>query len=653
MSNPFKIAGDASKLSITQLQQALQNGTVPPYIGIPLLQDMVQKSKQSQAMAGGQQKPPTVAQQVMAQAQQAQGVPSLETNLPQTEYAAGGIVAFAGGDLVDDETDYEEYLDNARTSEINDLMDEYAQTFEQGIGSLPEAKRESAPTKEYGSTESTPDFIARIMHKESRGQRYGKDGQLLRSEKGALGEMQVMPGTNRDPGYGVKAARDSSPDEMARVGRDYATAMLQRYGDPKLAAIAYNMGPGATDKWLAAGADMSKLPRETQGYVKGFAEGGAIRFQNRGEVKEGIFPNNSPDAGKFSYTNAAKTDPFSWENIKSGIGSLMGSLGTMGGNDLESLKAARERYVKAGSDTSAIDQAISKLEGKGIAAMQKVSDVPAGGPDLLALDAQRRADAAKKNTVVKGPTAYDLTSDAADQSFGPISREVKQAAVEQQEAKVDPFAEFRDMFRRREEGVAKQREQDKYMALLSAGLGMMGGTSPNALANIGAGGQQGIQSLMASNKDRAAEENALLAGRLGLAKIGASQAQAEGMMKLRQDMQKQALAQRDAAQAAALEERRLGREDRGQDRTFKLLSDIEDKARAAVAKDIAGNIMLQNNPNIETIKEQMIQDRLRSHKTYGRRYKEHYGEDPFEIFGGSGGGGGTRMKFDAKGNQIK
>jgi len=265
MSNPFKIASDASKLSIPQLQQALQHGTVPPYIGIPLLQDMVQKSKQSQAMAGGQQKPPTVAEQVMAQAQQAEGVPSLPTNLPQSEYAAGGIVAFAGGDLVDDdETDYEDYLDSARQQEMDDLMDEYAQTFQGGIGQLPAAQQQTREAKSEAG-ENTPDFIARIMHKESRGQRYGKDGQLLRSEKGALGEMQVMPGTSRDPGFGVKPARDDSPDELARVGRDYANTLLQRYGDPKLAAIAYNMGPGATDKWLAAGADMSKLPRETQG----------------------------------------------------------------------------------------------------------------------------------------------------------------------------------------------------------------------------------------------------------------------------------------------------------------------------------------------------------------------------------------------------
>jgi hypothetical protein len=57
--------------------------------------------------------------------------------------------------------------------------------------------------------------------------------------------------------------------------------------------------------------------------------------------------------------------------------------------------------------------------------------------------------------------------------------------------------------------VKKQREEDKYLALLAAGLGMMGGTSRNAAANIGAGAMQGVASLAASRRDRSAEQNAL------------------------------------------------------------------------------------------------------------------------------------------------
>jgi hypothetical protein len=87
------------------------------------------------------------------------------------------------------------------------------------------------------------------------------------SPKGAQGVMQVMPNTQRDPGFGVRPAADSSPEELRRVGQDYYGAMQNRYGHDTLAAIAYNMGPGKTDEWIKAGADFNKLPAETQAYI--------------------------------------------------------------------------------------------------------------------------------------------------------------------------------------------------------------------------------------------------------------------------------------------------------------------------------------------------------------------------------------------------
>ena len=121
------------------------------------------------------------------------------------------------------------------------------------------------------------------MSTESGGRRFGKDGNLLESPKGAKGEMQVLDGTNTNPGFGVSPAKDNSPDERARVGRDYLQAMLQRYGgDPAKMWAAYNAGPGKLDAALKAEAQAAKLavndpkaarswidymPAETQAYV--------------------------------------------------------------------------------------------------------------------------------------------------------------------------------------------------------------------------------------------------------------------------------------------------------------------------------------------------------------------------------------------------
>lgn len=69
------------------------------------------------------------------------------------------------------------------------------------------------------------------------------------SPKGAVGTMQTMPGTLRDPGYGVDPARDNSPQELERVGVDYLRAMTGKYGQVGGLA-AYNWGPGNWERAL-------------------------------------------------------------------------------------------------------------------------------------------------------------------------------------------------------------------------------------------------------------------------------------------------------------------------------------------------------------------------------------------------------------------
>lgn len=117
-------------------------------------------------------------------------------------------------------------------------------------------------------------FVGRIQQAESGGRRFGKDGKILEGPwtryGTAKGEMQVLDGTSRDPGFGVVPARDGSPEERARVGVDYANAMLRQFGgDEALAAAAYNHGPGNVQKLVAKhGASWaSYLPKETKDYV--------------------------------------------------------------------------------------------------------------------------------------------------------------------------------------------------------------------------------------------------------------------------------------------------------------------------------------------------------------------------------------------------
>lgn len=94
-----------------RLTTEIQNGTIKPYIGIPLIQELTKRLGEAKAKAamnvmgaqapaqGGAPAAPAapIAQQVMQQAaQESQGVEALPSNLPQS-YAGGGIIAFAGG----------------------------------------------------------------------------------------------------------------------------------------------------------------------------------------------------------------------------------------------------------------------------------------------------------------------------------------------------------------------------------------------------------------------------------------------------------------------------------------------------------------------------------------------------------------------------
>lgn len=124
-------------------------------------------------------------------------------------------------------------------------------------------------------------LTAAVMKAESGGKRFGTDGKILTSSKGAKGEMQVLDSTNKDPGFGVVPAKDNSPDERARVGRDYLQAMLREFPDDyRKGLAAYNAGAARVQEAIKAGGDawLEKMPDETKAYVakisKSFGDGG-------------------------------------------------------------------------------------------------------------------------------------------------------------------------------------------------------------------------------------------------------------------------------------------------------------------------------------------------------------------------------------------
>jgi len=704
--------GMAEKLSIPQLTKAVQDGTVPSFIGIPLIQ---QKMKEQQGAASMQPQQPPVAQQVLQQAMATEGVQALPSNMPQ-EYAQGGILHYAdGGDIYDDEDyDPEDEAQAYALSQGEDLMDQlvsspdmYEYSSGPGIESLREVK--SSPSgKSFEAKEAkvqvgdgtSEKLLKHILHKESRGQRYDKEGNLLTSSKGALGEMQVMPATARDPGFGIAPARSNDPDELRRVGEEYARVLLNKYRDPKLAAIAYNMGPGNTDKWLAAGADMSKLPQETRGYVQGMAGGGAVHFDGGGitdvfnmtpdEVKEyakrklrleqlksafGSTPASSPTAAPATPSSPAAMSPFErYVKPMFRAGSLTSAaanpagIATLGGGSLLSAGAANALSNATPEQREQLMGDIGSDTGLAAAIMNASSGpkppAPAKPYDFTQFDAatdryMKEREQAKTKTPSASATPFagyetpDLVSGAYGSSTSQAEAPATQAAPAEQVAQANPAAGIEELLNKREAGLGKQRDIDNYMSLLSAGLGMMGGTSPFAAANIGQGAQAGIKTYGDAAARRVAEENAILSGRLGAYKYAGSRAQADAMMALRKDLQNQQLGYNRERLAQTGKEHEATLAQRVSAKQLDLIKNEQDRALATAAKLVGDNpaaLSMSDTQKAEAVRK-MADSLLMQNKMYRTSHIKEYGADPFADMGG--GGGGTRLKFDAQGQQIK
>jgi soluble lytic murein transglycosylase len=113
------------------------------------------------------------------------------------------------------------------------------------------------------------------------------------SHAGAMGLMQLMPGTARETagklGMAYDPARLNDPNYNAMLGSAFFTRLLENYGgNHVLAVAAYNAGPGNVRKWLAANGDprdpavdvidwIEAIPfTETRGYVQRVLENAVI-----------------------------------------------------------------------------------------------------------------------------------------------------------------------------------------------------------------------------------------------------------------------------------------------------------------------------------------------------------------------------------------
>jgi hypothetical protein len=237
------------------------------------------------------------------------------------------------------------------------------------------------------------------------------------------------------------------------------------------------------------------------GGIVAFEDGGAVRFQNQGYV-DPMF------SGVYSEPSMPRKELV----------------------DLMTLQELQE-YNRSGLVPPRLKDAVGERQVEsgsfmfGIPAMrgpaQFAEPVPETPVAPTAPAQTPPASAPAQAGAAKPPAAAGIAPPPAGQKMMPSGEMSVEDFKKRQEAfgiSGDPDADLRKQIEDMAAGSKSEREQAKYMALLQAGLGMMGGTSRNALENIAAGAQKGVAQYAGDIKDIKAQERDVMKMRGELAR---------------------------------------------------------------------------------------------------------------------------------------
>jgi hypothetical protein len=215
--------------------------------------------------------------------------------------------------------------------------------------------------------------------------------------------------------------------------------------------------------------------------------------------------------------------------------------------------------------------------------------------------------------------------------------EEKPAAPEAPTAAVDPMGnfigEYAAYLKDQKEAIAKDKEQNKYLALLQAGLGIMGGTSPYAGANIGQGAGQGVAAYLAGQKQSSADTRALQQGMLGLTRA-----------ELYDKMHAADLAQKKESKAESTKISALRQKATEREGMEKLAAGIESqigKSIDASGKLAALEALGKSAAEIAAERQKLINQTLMGNTTQARRYQSLMKKLGYDVDEPSGGGSGV------------
>lgn len=219
----------------------------------------------------------------------------------EERFISGVHTSVITGRLTADDIDgalaiFDKYRDDLSFNDAQSIQDklrpaiQYRQAEEDALialGSVPTSAPDDTPTPGVAADLHTQ--LKAIESNESSGKQFDRAGKPLTSSAGAIGVMQVMPGTAPEAAalaglkWDPKRYREDEAYNRA-LGQAYYKEMLRKFGgDPVKAAAAYNAGAGNASKGTGVNGAMARarkagepdnwiayLPAETRDYVDKF-----------------------------------------------------------------------------------------------------------------------------------------------------------------------------------------------------------------------------------------------------------------------------------------------------------------------------------------------------------------------------------------------
>jgi hypothetical protein len=575
--NPMGMMAQAEKLSVPELQRSIQDGVIPAFIGVPLLQEKVKRAKQMQmGMAAQQPKKPSVAEQVGQEARQASvedmmrerarimqgemgqtgGISDFLPKPAQAEesYAKGGPIAFAERGYVNPD-----FLDAASD------MDFDTWRIRQGIpgGQLPFSEdqlpqsgaRATMPSAAlYGSdlgideasalralTPAQREYYSMFPNGKALAVKHGM--QELSKQPGAfVGTPDVTPSkhTSKVPYFKTEAPQPKDPLRMSL--EDY----VNRKGAPtpewytEGGKYADKAGDYLTRKGVAGTAiDASK---------KAYLSGKNV-IQGAGESLSEGYDYAAPIANRIMWGTEGQAIP---QGTKPTINpkDLVTQAKPFGESNLPMLEGYGNNLMPVAIDRRAPSQPSATQPAP---AVDKAAPIK---PQIDGADQRTMADRMQLRPAQVGSAAPVMGGNAptAD-TRTTYAQAAQQAQPQQQEEKDQSLSDYMKQYREvtgenkgigalqnrlseRDARLAKEEDRALWLGLMQAGIATMAGTSSNAMTNIAHGLMSGSQSYTHSMnkledaKDKSFDiqaklEDAQRAEELAAAKYGLESVQAD------------------------------------------------------------------------------------------------------------------------------